>query len=397
MFSRSCKLSRDWVKGVMRFAREHPYGLVRIFEVGRGHKHDALLDFGGDHLDAVIVCEAPARFVKRVLARCGMANVPMAVFPQVPSPDHYDFSIDLDRPSIARAALDLLLRRGCASLAYYGAHEPRKIRMSRALRHEFERAAAERGMEVHFLPRGVYNGIFTRASELSKIQAWLGGLPKPCGILACSDVLAKDVIDVCRLMDLSVPESVAVVGIGDDELMCETETPTISSIGIDYERTAYQVAAALDRKMAGETVADAPQMMCGVSGVVERGSTFNAKGAGYVVARALKYILENASSNPDLGNREVARGIGVGVRTLEMRFKETTGGTVADRIRTIRLQRVCHWLKTTDIPLNKISQAAGFKSPTTLQLLFRRTYGMSMSAWREKVADEADASQAPEL
>ena len=381
---RSGKLARDWLRGIMRFAHEYRNAIVRIFEVGHGRKSEALLDFGGEHLDAVVVCDAPARYVKRVLARCGMADVPMAVFPQVPVVDAYALTVDIDWHAIAREAVDLFLNRRCASLAFFGAHEPRKRRMSRAVRAAFEQEAAARGKTVNVLTRRISNSVFTRASELKSIQSWLGGLPKPCGVLACSDVLAKDVIDASRLMGLNVPEAVQVLGLDNDDLICETETPSISSIGLDYEGTAYRMAVEMERRLCGEAADGRQPMVCGVLGVVERGSTFSAKGACYVVARALKYILENFGSNPDLGNRQVAEGIGVGVRTLEMRFKEATGGTVADRIRRIRLQRVCYWLKTTNSPLNRISSAAGFKSPTTLQLLFRRTYGMSMSEWRKR-------------
>lgn len=387
--SRSCKLSRDWLRGVMRFARENQLTLVRIFEVGRGHRAEAPLDFDGTCLDAVIVCDAPARYVKRVLTRCGMVHVPMAVFPQVPVTGTYALTVDVDCEAIARSAVELFLNRGCVSLAFYGAHEPRQRRMSRVVHLALERAAAAQGKTVNVLPRKVYTSVFTRASELKSLQRWLSGLPKPCGILACSDVLAKDLIDAAKLMGLNVPESVMVLGLDNDELICEGETPSISSISLNYELTAYRVAARLDQMLRGEPADDSQPMTCGVLDVVERGSTFSAKGAGYVVARALMYILENVGTNPDLGNRAVAAAVGVSVRTLEMRFKEVTGMTVAERIRQIRLKRVCHWLKTTKSSLNKISRAAGFKSSTTLQLLFRRTYGMSMSAWRKREQNEA--------
>jgi len=80
----------------------------------------------------------------------------------------------------------------------------------------------------------VYAGRYRPSHSWEQLQeslfAWLESLPKPVGILAANDVRARHVLEACRRFDLCVPDDVAVMGVDNDELICELAAPPLTSI-----------------------------------------------------------------------------------------------------------------------------------------------------------------------
>ena len=67
--------------------------------------------------------------------------------------------------------------------------------------------------------------------------------------MACNDDRGREVLEACRASGLQVPEDVAVVGVDNDELLCELADPPLSSVALNAEAGGYRVAALLDRLM----------------------------------------------------------------------------------------------------------------------------------------------------
>ena len=83
--------------------------------------------------------------------------------------------------------------------------------------------------------------------EGSAIAEWLQSLPRPLAVFACNDVRGRQIIDACGQSGLSVPEEVAVIGVDDDEVICELSNPPLSSVQPDTLRFGYEGAALLGR------------------------------------------------------------------------------------------------------------------------------------------------------
>ena len=98
----------------------------------------------------------------------------------------------------------------------------------------------------------------TWEQEQDDVARWLATLPRPLGVLAGNDIRGLQVLDACRRIQLSVPEGVAVLGVDNDEVLCELSDPPLSSIDQDLGRIGYEAAALLDRLMSGETPTAAP-------------------------------------------------------------------------------------------------------------------------------------------
>ena len=378
---RSTKLTREWFRGTMLYTRHNPKWFVRMFELGNGITEE-LLDFGTLRPDGIIACGVPARFLQKFFRERGMDDVPIMAFPQVPHPGIGCGCVSFDHEQIATRAIDLFKRRGCRHVVYVGTHLPHGVRLSRAFAKEFAAAAEKAGLSYEIPTRKVYSSIGIRVSECDGIMDRLAEYPKPCGILTYDDGIGRDILDLCRLANINVPASVCVLGMDDNALICENATPSLSSIQLDYERTGFLAAKALDDMISGRDQ-EPPRLVCGLKGITERATTQDAKGSGRIVALACDYIAKNACRRGGINQLDVAKHLGIAVRTLQLRFKESAfAGTILSEIQRVQLENVCRMLTTTKRTITEITFASGFGSLSRLKAIFAQKFGMSMRDYR---------------
>ena len=378
---RSTKLTREWFRGTMLYTRHNPKWFVRMFELGNGINEE-LLDFGSIRPDGIIACGVPVRFLQKFFRDRGMGDVPIMAFPQVPYPGIGCGCVGFDHEQIATQAIRLFKRRGCKHVAYVGTHLPHGVRLSRAFAKTFAATAEKAGLSYSIPARKVYSSIGIRISECDGIMDWLAKCPKPCGILTYDDGIGRDILDLCRLADVTVPASVCALGMDDNALICENANPSLSSIQLDYERAGFLAAKALDDMISGR-VQEPPRLLCGMSGITERASTQDVKGSGRIVSLACDYIAKNACRRGGIDQFDVAQHLGVSVRTLQLRFQEVAfAGSILNEIQRVQLENVCRMLRTTKRSIKDITFACGFGSLSRLKAIFVKKIGMSMRDYR---------------
>lgn len=206
------------------------------------------------------------------------------------------------------------------------------------------------------------------------LSTFLDALPKPVGVFAAWDYVAAQTLSTCRELGLSVPEQVSIIGVDDDEFVCESVKPSLSTILVDREKQGHDAAVALEALMRGRRQPQAP--VCRVVRVVERESTAPLSPSGSLVERALRFIDRNVRQRlqPD----DVARHLGVSRRLLDLRFAELASTTLAGAIRNRKLKEVERLLKTTSLSDTRIAAACGFANVNALRNLFRATRGRTM-------------------
>ena len=69
-----------------------------------------------------------------------------------------------------------------------------------------------------------------------------------------SDDRDEWVIEACKIAGLNVPDEIAIIGVDNDQLICDLCSPPLSSIVLNVEKAGYEAAALLDKMMAGEKV-----------------------------------------------------------------------------------------------------------------------------------------------
>lgn len=69
-------------------------------------------------------------------------------------------------------------------------------------------------------------------------------------------------------------------------------------------------------------------------------------------------------------------------RTFTRHFRKATGMTLVEWLVNERLRRACELLETTSLPVEKISDLAGFQTPVSLREHFRKRHRVSPREWR---------------
>lgn len=214
-----------------------------------------------------------------------------------------------------------------------------------------------------------------------RLQHWLAERPKPVGIFACHDIFALQIVEACRLAGLRVPEEVAVLGVDNDDLLCELARPSLSSVMVPAERVGYEAAALLDRLMGGKRSPRRPRLIP-PPGVVTRQSTDVVAIEDTDVVSALRFIREQG--HRPLRVDDVLRHISISRRALERRFHDLLQRGLGEEIRREHIERAKHLLATTELSMADVAQRAGFASQPQLSRVFRQDAGLTPTAFRRQ-------------
>lgn len=221
------------------------------------------------------------------------------------------------------------------------------------------------------------------------IAAWLRELPKPVGVMACNDMRGQHVLDACRRVDLPVPEDVAVIGVDNDELICQLCAPPLSSVVLNAHRIGYEAAQLLDELMTapprGSTAGQPPgerRRLIEPLGVATRQSTDVLAIDNREVKAALRYIREHACEG--LTVESVLAETALSRSVLERLFRKHLGHSPQTEIRTAQLKRVKQLLAETDLTLEQIAPLTGYKHAEYLSVVFKRESGETPGQYRQR-------------
>ena len=212
------------------------------------------------------------------------------------------------------------------------------------------------------------------------LVVWLRRLPKPAAVMSAFDYRAVQVREACAEAKLHLPAHVALIGVDNDELLCLSTNPPLSSVRADHVAEGFQAAVELQRLFRLGARAKRREMFCRAHGVVERESTKAGPPTATLIRRAVAFIDANARTNLRVGT--VADALGVSRRLLEKRFSEVRGETLHGYILAKRLSIVRHLLKTTGRTSAKIAAECGFPNANALSHIFARETGQSMRDYR---------------
>lgn len=222
-----------------------------------------------------------------------------------------------------------------------------------------------------------------RLDDFAWFNRWLGkklrDAPKPLALLAYDDTDAARALGACLAAGLSVPDDVAILGIGGDRLICESQSVPISSVEHDQGRTGYEGAELLDRLMNGEKPPRNP-ILIPPRGITVRASTDFIAAASPVLRRALEYIRANFAK--PIGLSMIAEKVGSSRATVARLFEHELGHTAGDEIMRQRIDMAKRLLKNDSLSVSEIAYRTGFCNPAYFTNTFRRATGLTPKSWR---------------
>jgi LacI family transcriptional regulator len=359
--------ARGLLSGVVGYIREHRPWSLHLSEHNRGDRAPAWLSsWDGSGIIARIENSA----IAEALRPLSIPIVDVSAARLIPSLPWFE----TDDSAIAHAAAEHLLERGFTQFAFAG---DSRFNWSNWREEHFVNCIRAAGH-----PCAVYRG--TRKGrggdeEVNELAKWIRDLPKPAGVMACYDFRGQQVLDACRRINVAVPDEVAVIGVDNDELLCELANPPLSSVIPNTYRTGYEAAALLAEMMAGRKFKSEAHLIPPL-GIATRQSTDVLAIHDRNIARAIHYIRNHACNGINV--QDVVKAVPQSRRLLEKRFKKLLGRTPHEEIIRVQLDRVKQLLTQTDLPLEEIASRSGFAHVEYLSVAFKRETGMPPSKFR---------------
>jgi LacI family transcriptional regulator len=226
------------------------------------------------------------------------------------------------------------------------------------------------------------------------LDAFLLGLEAPTALFACNDTTGLRATELAGRLGLAIPESLAILGVDDEDILCELASPSLSSIMLDCEAIGFRAAATLDAILEGEAASGAGARGGAGGGgppegsriavppkeVAERESTRVFACEDELVARAVTFIRAHAHEGIDVS--DILEFASASRRSLEIRFRAAMGRSLHEEIGRARLARARRLLRDTDHTVERIAEESGFGALGRFHAAFKEAEGLSPGAWR---------------
>lgn len=320
-------------------------------------------------------------------------DIPVVRIGRLPHPDdHRVPAVMTDRRAIGRLAAEHFAAKDFKHLAYYG-RDP--LRGSQTLYEAFAQRAEQLGCACH-LERMNEQNLRAQVTpdrdwwmlRQQHFTRWINTLPKPVGLLGYSDGAADLYCQWTIEAGLRIPEDVAVLGIDNNRFVCMSAAVQISSIPLNDEAVVRTAGKMLTQLMQGqpleETTVQLPPL-----GVVTRQSTDVLAASDPFVVDALRFIRDNVERS--LSVDQIASHVGASRRTLERGFKRELGRGINQELQRRRLEKARQLLDQTDMQIGQISSMLCFESRHYFTRFFRRSFGCTPRAYRQRSQPQSTA------
>ena len=300
-------------------------------------------------------------------------------------------SIDGDQPAIGRLAAEYFLKRRYKSFAYCGYEG---IGYSDVRQKSFSNTLKENGYDcnVFCVPQRAVDEYaatimrkeFVRlGSDTAALSRWLKALPYHTALFCCHDVRAWQVLALCRLEKIPVPQRLAVMGVDNDELVCSFTAPTLSSIDNSPFRIGKASVALLSRMFNSSDERKKPKhLIIKPRGVYERASTATFAVEIDWVSEMLDYISSHVADGIRVD--DVIAFAKRSKATVEHALKSVTGQTVQHHILWTRLEMAKKLLVFSHKPVAEVARLSGFASPQYFCRFFKSKTGLTAEEFRNQ-------------
>ncbi|MBN1973539.1 MAG: XylR family transcriptional regulator [Sedimentisphaerales bacterium] len=381
MMETSRKYGRSILRGISKYSRLNgPWIFYRQapFYWDIENKNTSIEHLLNLNIDGIILREQrETGLTEKVLAK----GLPVVVSP------YRELFQDLpniitDDEAIGKIAAEHLLHKGFRHFAYCGFGS--RYYWSRERGKSFLASIEKAGFKAHSYEYEQPKSEFQHSWEQEQniLVDWLSGLPKPVAIMACNDDRSQHVLEACKIAGFEVPEQVAIIGLGDDDLVCDLAMPPLSSIAIGAEKAGFEAAAMLDKLMSSRKVS-IQNIIVPTLYIAARQSTDILKINDPYVAQALQFIHKFARKE-SIQVSDVLKAVPVSRRSLYERFARVLGRSVHEEIKHVRADQFARMLVDTNLPVSQIASLMGCADMKNLARYFKQAKGLSPLQYRKQ-------------
>ena len=366
---------RELLHGISSFARANCHWSLRLLFTEGSYGSNSLVD--DEKLDGIITSEPlPAEFLLR------HRNVPLVVIgaraPWLGRRRRGLTFVRNDDREIGRYAAEYLLSLGkFQSFGFVPTNNPYYCSILR--REGFVAHLGKHGIQARNFKETPYSD--GSSEDIQALQSWLKATPKPAAIMVVHDLRATHVLKAAENVNLNRTSELAVIGVDNDELLCDFTRPQLTSIYPDHiyegKLAARELLALLSNPLTGS---GGRTVKTDRKTIIERESCKPINPGVQLASRAMSIIQRDALKG--ISPKDVITEIGGSRRLADLRFRECYGKSMLEVILELRLDAVKHKLETTTIPIRKILESCGFNNESNAKHFFKCRTGMTMQNWR---------------
>lgn len=267
-------------------------------------------------------------------------------------------------------------KRNFKHFAFYG---NKGFYWSRARGEGFRLEVEKLGGTYHYFESEMLDEIQWSSSHI-ELANWLLSLPKPIALFACDDNFALQVSEMCNVNNINIPNELVLLGVDNDELICNLSHPTISSIVTSEESEGYNTGKKLHELTIGKE--NIPfNIFIEPTRIELRQSTEKYNISDPHIRTVIAFIEAHVTS---VVIHDLIRLVPLSRRSLEKKFKEVVGSTIYQFILDKKIEYISNELLLTDKDLLDIALDAGFNDTRSVYRIFKTNLGYSPINYRKK-------------
>jgi len=384
VFSKADITHRKMLEGILRYARERCSGQWQVILDQRDIFQRNTAELSGSNFSGIIAAVGSAADRRSYFAT-GLPTVlfepTLAHLSRTGRPPN-NVTFFNDHTAEGRTAAQYFISCGFSSFAFVGTVQTTTWSIAR--QNGFESTLSKNGFRV-----AIYRSPSSRAkaknvtSEILRLSRWLKTLPPHTALLAAHDERALQVLAAATNANIRIPEDLAVLGVDDDELLCSTASPQLSSIPVNSMETGERIAETMHALLEGRYVE--PIIRTCHTRIATRQSTDAYANDKPIVFKALDYIRKHLGESISVEN--LAAAANCSRRTLELKMRSETGASPAEKIYELRRIEAMKLLTETSLPVSEIAGRCGYGTSSHLAYSFRRHNLQTPLALRRKTAE----------
>lgn len=369
----STQYGRNLIRGVAAFGRLHDWQILFEYRGRNTAEPTWLEDFDGDG----VITTSPQPTHSLRLREAGIPVIDLGTGRD--AHETRGLLIDSDHQQVGVLAAEHFISKGHRHFAFLG-YSDHPVSSERE--EGFSRTLADQGFEAlrHHTPERTARSF----ESLHKgDHEFINSLPRPCALFCCWDEVAYRAVHTALDLGIAVPEDLAVLGVDNDPVFCNTARIPLSSIDPDITQMGFLTASWLEALMNGEDfkTINLARSVGPKELVVRQSSALEAVGDPLV--RQFLEMLRRPQPGM-LTIEELSAKCHVSRRLLEQRVKAATGKTPRQLLSLNLVEAIKRFLVQTDYTLAHIADLLGFEHSERLSHLFRRETGMPPGEYRRQ-------------